>query len=170
MRKALFSHDDGTPNSLLLGIFDASSTPASRLAKGRAALAAGARIDAPLFDDGTTMLMSACECGYTDRLELLIELGADPNARRSDGGAPLWCACAEHGQHQAAMVILLGHGARIEGAGPGGLDALDELLRRRASGAPDLFGSIDERIAILEAGKLAQLAGGALPARAPPRL
>ena len=110
-----------------------------------------------MFDDGTTLLMSACECGNTDRIELLIAFGADPNARRLDGATPLWCASVVHSQHQEAISILLTLGARIEDGGPDGSDILDNLIRMRAESYQDPFRSLDERIAILEAAKLATI-------------
>lgn len=164
MRNALFSYNDGTPNALLLEIFDDHGASTSRADRARRALAAGALIDTPIFDDGTTLLMSACECGNTDRIELLIAFGADPNARRLNGDTPLWCASALHGQHQEAMIILLTRGARIEDGAPDGSDALDKLIFLRTQGFKNPFGSLDQRIAILEAAKLAAIPA---PSRAP---
>ncbi len=124
------------------------------LDRARAAVGQGANVDAVLFSDGTTLLMSACACGYTYQVKALCELGADVELRRLDGANALWCASVLHSQHQDAIKILISHGASSDRCGPDGADALEHLIQARGQGRADPFDSLSERISILEAAKI----------------
>ena len=88
----------------------------------RAAVRAGAKVDAPLGPDGSTLLMRACALGQMESVNILLDLGADPMARRKDGACAMWVACAEHPGHLEAVAALWSKAADPTTSGPGGQD------------------------------------------------
>ena len=85
----------------------------------------GADVNAPSRNSfAVTALHSACASRQTDTVRLLLERGADPNARQPSGFTPLHAA-AEHGDEELAR-LLLDRGAdpsarTEEGVDPAGL-------------------------------------------------
>ena len=76
------------------------------LARG---LREGADVHGPPDSDGYTLLHVAAESGRNEAMALLLEAGADPNARASDGFTPLHSAAARG--HDEAVAALLAGGA-----------------------------------------------------------
>lgn len=72
---------------------------------GESAGEAGAELEAQDSPHGQTPLLLAASQGDRGVMSLLIDTGANPNARRFDGGAPL-CAAALFGQAGAVRVLL----------------------------------------------------------------
>jgi outer membrane protein assembly factor BamB len=130
-----------------------AAAAAGKLAEVQALLDSGVPVDAPARH-GNTALLFAAEQGHLDVARLLVERGADVNAReRFFGGTPL--AAAVQGKHAAVALFLLERGATdaalaldeaVEQANPdlaqaalasGRIDRLDLLAaRRRATLSP----------------------------------
>lgn len=164
MRESLYGIDSGHPQAELRNALHLGPELLRRSAVARA-LAKGALIDAPTMSDGSTLLMVACSCGHTDRVRLLCEFGADVGARRLDGATALWCTGAEHGQHQEAMALLLGHGAEPKDCGPAGA-SLGVWLAEQERAGRDAFGSLPQRRALLEQREVGlSVASGSAPSR-----
>ena len=66
---------------------------------------AGADLEAATFEYGHTPLYLAAEQGQSDVMSMLIEAGANPNCRCSDGASPLYIAA--HNGHKAAVKTML---------------------------------------------------------------
>jgi uncharacterized protein len=85
----------------------------------------GAEVNAPSRNSfAVTALHSACASRQTDTVRMLLDRGADPNARQPSGFTPLHAA-AEHGDEEMAR-LLLDHGAdpaarTDQGVDPAGL-------------------------------------------------
>lgn len=84
----------------------------------------GAELEAvsPTFGD-VTPLHSACASGERESARILLEAGADPNARQQSGFVPLHAA-AQNGDEQLAQ-LLLARGADPEAATDDGRTARD---------------------------------------------
>jgi len=95
------------PNTTLPGCETALMTAArvGTLASVKALLARGARVDAKDERRGQTALMWAAAEGHADVVQMLIEVGADFNARLSSGFTPLLFAIRE-GRLDAVRVLL----------------------------------------------------------------
>jgi hypothetical protein len=68
------------------------STQENQLTLGRQLIELGANVNAPTYPEGETPLYTACHSGNTtnlDFIQLLLESGADPNARDHLGQTPL---------------------------------------------------------------------------------
>ena len=74
-------------------------------------LEAGANANASLLE-GETALMTAARAGRPEAVELLLDQGADPNAKESGLGetALMWAAARNH---SAAIRTLIGRGADV---------------------------------------------------------
>lgn len=114
------------PQGMLEGAFW-GGTLSQRLEAARGAARAGAKLDAAVGADGSTLLMRACASGQAETVRILLEIGADPMARRSDGACALWVACAEHPGHHEAVEALMEKGADPRSSGPGGADVAAAL-------------------------------------------
>lgn len=84
-------------------IWSASATGNIKAVKQH--LAKGVDINAKDSTFGSTALSSAALFGHTEIVALLLEAGADVNARNRDGGTPLHSA-AFLGQHETAKLLL----------------------------------------------------------------
>ena len=62
-----------------------------------------------LVDDENTLLLVASDYGYVKCVNLLLQLGANPNIANKDNIKPLFIAC-ENG-HDVCVSVLLQHGA-----------------------------------------------------------
>jgi len=80
-------------------------------------------INAATDDDGSTALMFAANEGQAEATRLLIEKGADVNARRKDGHTPLVAAVAGGGKLEV-IKVLVENGADCNAAGAFGVSAL----------------------------------------------
>lgn len=76
----------------------------------------------PLKPSGFTPLMLACEKGYGDIVTLLLDKGADVNARNAGGGTPLYVAT--YNRHLDIVRLLLDRGAEINAASDVGFTPL----------------------------------------------
>ena len=66
----------------------------------------GADVNAPVADDGSSLLHYAAWLGGPQVIRSLLEAGADPNARTDDGWTPLHAA-AESNEHPDEVVAVL---------------------------------------------------------------
>ncbi len=91
--------------------------PAAEL---RALLEAGADVNEP-DDLGDYFLTVASARLQLDSVRLLLEFGANPNVRNSEGDTPLLCAinCVEHSPNRAVQIVqkLVEAGADLEARG-----------------------------------------------------
>ncbi len=74
-------------------------------------LGSGAVVDTRRKNEGSTALMLACGKGYTDVAKILLDKGADPNARNMNGWTSLMGAAANG--HEGATKLLLDRGANV---------------------------------------------------------
>jgi ankyrin repeat protein len=75
----------------------------------------GGGVDARVVSSGATALMVAARAGHAAGVRLLLEAGADPNARAGvslHGATALYLAC-EHGRLEAAQQLVRGAGAAL---------------------------------------------------------
>ncbi|HSD27558.1 MAG TPA: ankyrin repeat domain-containing protein, partial [Vicinamibacteria bacterium] len=144
-----------------------AAAAAGDIAQVRALLDAGVAIDAPARH-GHTALIFAAEKGHLEVVRLLVERGADKNAReRFFGSTPLQVSL--WGQHRAIALFLLEKGATA------GVDATladaverDDLELARASLASGRIERLDllaaRRVAAAKSAALRELLAAASPA------
>ncbi|MBM3793824.1 MAG: ankyrin repeat domain-containing protein [Acidobacteria bacterium] len=91
--------------------------------------------------DKLTPLMFAVAYGPVDMVRLLLESGADVNARDTRGMTPLMLAVASEQQDPAIVKLLLSRGARREDKSAAGETALDWALKFNRRAVLALFGA-----------------------------
>jgi hypothetical protein len=106
----------------------------------------GATVDAR-FDDGGTPFLGAIEWSHFREAELLLELGADVNARNGAGLTALHLMLKK-GSDPAAIRMVVRHGARGDIAGPDGRTAIDILSRKKDPGLRALADVLAARAAV----------------------
>ena len=92
-------------------------------------LAQGVHPDCRLHPDDGTPLMAAVAGGDLEAMRLLLDHGADPNARNENNELPLGFACS-YGQWDAAQ-LLVERGANVNGIEDEGMTHLDYVTDER---------------------------------------
>lgn len=122
------------------------------VAMARFLLARGAKVEA-LADfsnpvrhgtvalDKLTPLMFAVSYGPVEMVRLLLDAGADVNARDTRGMTPLMLAVASEQQDPVIVKLLLSRGARAEDKSPAGETALDWARKFNRRAVLALFGA-----------------------------
>lgn len=90
--------------------------------------------------DGSTPLHCAAWKGFPEVVTVLLELGADIQARNENGhwgDTPLHAAA--HGNQRAVAEILLAHGADIHARNPAGNTPLGETAAHKAAAVANLL-------------------------------
>jgi ankyrin repeat protein len=90
--------------------------------------------------EGRTPLMMAAYEGQTVRVRLMLERGADPNARDRDGDTALMFAAFKG--HAAIVHLLLMHGADVDATAHNGWTALRAAKSGRHHGIVDMLESV----------------------------
>ena len=72
----------------------------------------GADVNRPNQQTGCTMLLLACQKGYTDVVRLCLERGADVHQMDASGQPPLAIVCK--GGHRDSARLCLAHGADVD--------------------------------------------------------
>ncbi|MCC6540482.1 MAG: ankyrin repeat domain-containing protein [Bryobacterales bacterium] len=122
------------------------------VAMARYLLSRGARVDATadyshpvkaglIALDRLTPLMFAVAYGPVDMVRLLLDAGADVNARDIRGMTPLMLAVASEQQDPAIVKLLLGRGARRDDRSAAGETALDWARKFNRRAVLALFGA-----------------------------
>ena len=73
--------------------------------KMSAVLSAGANANAKMIKNGMTILMTASQEGHPEVVKLLLEKGADVNAKSNTGATALICA-SQQGNPEVAKLLL----------------------------------------------------------------
>ncbi len=123
-------------------LYEASGTGGSYKAIQRL-LAAGANIEGRSYDVGATALFAACSASINhahgsiqprfevyQRVRVLLEAGADPNARNSRGETVLMTMTGSYGGDCERAVMLIEHGARVDAKDNMGKTPLMHNVRR----------------------------------------
>jgi hypothetical protein len=112
----------------------------------RLLVAHGATVDAR-FEDGGTPFLGAIEWSHFREAEVLLELGADVNARNGAGLTALHLMLKK-GSDPAAIRMVVRHGASGDIAGPDGRTAIDILSRKKDPGLRALADVLAARAAV----------------------
>lgn len=99
-------------------IFFVDAVRENRIDDVKELLKSGADVNAKDMFGGNTGLHWSARLGLAEMARLLIENGADPNARNDDNDTPLHWAARE-GQKEL-VVILLAHRAKVNAVGKAG--------------------------------------------------
>jgi len=125
-----------------VGIWEAAAT--GDIAAIKQHVSAGTDLDAQDPRTGSTPLNSSVFSGQIEASVLLIEGGADVNARSRDGGTPLHTA-AFFG-HVEAVKLLLDRGADVNARGGDGQTALDRAASPWSQELEQIYKWVDENI------------------------
>jgi ankyrin repeat protein len=99
-------------------VFFVDAVRENRIDDVRELLQSGADVNAKDMFGGNTGLHWAAHLGLAEMARLLIDNGADPNARNDDNNTPLHWAAGDG--HKELVVMLLAHGANVNAVGKGG--------------------------------------------------